>query len=229
MEQWGFARKMGAAQGISALFSGPPGTGKTMIAGLIAAELGLDLYVINLARIMSKWLGETEKNLERAFDAAEAGHVMLLFDEADSLLGKRSSDLRSSNDRYANLETNFILARLERFSGVAIFTTNLASAVDPAVARRMAARLHFPFPDAATRAELWRRMLPAGAPRAATIDYQRLGERYELSGGFIRNIALRGAFLAARDRVAIDQTCLERAARLEYAEQGSLGVGGRLS
>jgi SpoVK/Ycf46/Vps4 family AAA+-type ATPase len=209
------------------LFSGEPGTGKSMVAGLMARELGLDLYVVDLARVMSKWLGETEKNLARAFDAAEAGHVLLLFDEADSILGKRS-DVNSSNDRHANLETNFVLARLEQFQGIAFFTTNLASSIDPAIARRMSANVTFPFPDVDMRAELWRRMIPKEAPVAGTLDFHELAKKYELSGGFIRNIVLRAAYTAIREGVGIGMSHLERAAHAEYTDRGSLVVGGRL-
>jgi len=226
---WGFARKVAKGHGLTILFSGQPGTGKSMVAGLIARELGLDLYVIDLSRIMSKWLGETEKNLARAFDAAEAGHVLLLFDEADTVLGKRSTEMRGANDRHANLETNFILARLEQFKGIAVFTTNIASAIDPAVARRLSANIVFPFPDMDARAELWRRMMPAEAPTAGTIDYAKLGKQYELSGGWIKNVVLRAAYSAARERQPISMSHLERAARAEYGDRGALTVGGRLS
>jgi ATPase family associated with various cellular activities (AAA)/Winged helix domain, variant len=226
---WGFARKLGKGLGLTVLFSGEPGTGKSMVAGLLAAELGLDLYVVDLSQVTSKWLGETEKNLGRAFDAAEAGHVLLLFDEADSILGKRSSDIRSSNDRHANLETNFILARIEQFQGIALFTTNLPSAIDPAVSRRMSVHVNFPFPDVTARVDLWHRMLPAEVPLAEDIDFEQLADRYELSGGFIRNIVLRAAYASARDGVPIDMAHLVRAAELEYRERGSLLVGGRLA
>ncbi|HEX2572670.1 MAG TPA: AAA family ATPase [Polyangia bacterium] len=225
---WGFGRKLGKGLGLTALFAGQTGTGKTMIAGLIAKELGLDLNVIDLSRVVSKWLGETEKNLGRAFDAAEAGHVMLLFDEADSVLGKRSAEVRSANDRYANLETNYILARLEEFQGVAVFTTNLVSAIDPAILRRMAVRLEIPFPDEEARADLWRRMLPAEAPVARDIDFGELGRRYELSGGFIRNIVLRAAYVAAGEGRAIGMAHLVTAAEQEYHEYGRMVSGGRL-
>ncbi len=226
---WGFGRKLGKGLGLTLMFSGPPGTGKSMVAGLIARELGLDLYVVDLSRITSKWLGETEKNLARAFDAAEAGHALLLFDEADTLLGKRTADVRSSNDRNANMETNFILARLEQFQGVAAFTTNLASAIDPAIARRMSATIAFSFPDVEARTELWRRLIPAEAPVTADLDLSNLAQRFELSGGFIRNIVLRAAFLAAREGRAISTADLESAALGEYGDRGSLSVGGRLS
>jgi AAA+ superfamily predicted ATPase len=226
---WGFGRKVGKGLGVTVLFSGQPGTGKSMVAGLIARELGLDLYVIDLSRITSKWIGETEKNLGRAFDAAEAGHVLLLFDEADSILGKRTTEVRSSNDRHANLETNFILARLEQFHGIAIFTTNIASAIDPAILRRMSANIMFPFPDLESRAELWRKMIPAEAPVSGTIDFLALAQQFELTGGFIRNVVLRAAFLAAREGRPIHTSHLERSARGEYGDRGALTVGGRLT
>ena len=225
---WGFARKLGKGLGLTVLFSGEPGTGKSMVAGLIARELGLDLYTVDLSRITSKWLGETEKNLGRAFDAAEAGHVLLLFDEADSVLGKRTTEMRGANDRYANMESNFILARLEQFQGVAFFTTNLASAIDAAMMRRMSVHIRFPFPDVEARAELWRRMLPAEAPVAAHIEFEELARRFEVSGGFIRNIVVRSAYLAARKGVPIGMKELTHAAEQEYRERGSLIIGGRL-
>jgi AAA+ superfamily predicted ATPase len=226
--KWGFARKVGKGLGLTVLFSGEPGTGKSMVAGLLAAELGLDLYVVDLSQVTSKWLGETEKNIGRTFDAAEAGHVLLLFDEADSLLGKRTSDVRSSNDRYANQETNFILARLEQFEGIAFFTTNLASAIDPAIARRMSVNVQFPFPDLETRELLWRRMMPAEAPVARNVDYEALAGKYDVSGGIIRNIVLRAAYLAAHAGKSIEMKHLQEAAEMEYRDRGALASGGRL-
>jgi hypothetical protein len=225
---WGFARKIGKGFGLTVLFSGEPGTGKSMVAGLIAAELGLELYVVDLSQISSKWLGETEKNLGRAFDAAEAGHVMLLFDEADSLFARRTADVRSSNDRYANQETNFILARLEQFEGIAFFTTNLANAIDPAVARRMSANVRFQFPDAETREQLWKRMMPAEAPHSGLIDFRALALRFEVSGGIIRNIVLRAAYLAANEGTEIGMKHLSAAAEMEYRDRGALASSGRL-
>ncbi|MDX2090079.1 MAG: ATP-binding protein [Kofleriaceae bacterium] len=227
--EWGFARKVGKGLGITALFSGQPGTGKSMVAGLIANELSLDLYVVDLSRIMSKWLGETEKNLARAFDAAEAGHVLLLFDEADTVLGKRNSKMQSANDRHANLETNFILSRLEQFQGIAMFTTNIPAAIDDAVMRRMSAHIAFPFPDAEARAELWQRMIPAETPVAKDVDFMRLARDFELTGGYIRNIVLRAAYLARREGKPLARSHLERAAHGEYGDRGSLSVGGKLT
>lgn len=225
---WGFGRKVGKGLGLTVLFAGEPGTGKSMVAGLLARELGLDLYVVDLAQVSSKWLGETEKNLGRAFDAAEAGHVLLLFDEADSLLARRTGDVKSSNDRYANMETNFVLARLEQFGGVAFFTTNLATAIDPAIARRLSISLQFPFPDVEARALLWQRMLPAEAPVARDLDFATLARRFELSGGFIRNVVLRAAYLAANQGHPIAMAHMLEAADDEYRDRGALASGGRL-
>src|SRR5439155_13119658 len=197
--RWGFQRKLGKGLGTTALFSGEPGTGKSMVAGLIAKELGLELYQIDLSRVLSKWIGETEKNLSKVFDAAETGHVVLLFDEADALLGKRTADVKSANDRYANIETNYILQRLEAFHGVAILTSNLESSIDPALSRRLLFELRFPFLDEQQRAEIWRRMLPAELPIEGTLDYALPAARFELACGHIRNIVLRAAYLAASD------------------------------
>ena len=227
--RWGFHRKLGKGLGTTALFTGEPGTGKSMVAGLIARTLGLELYQIDLSRVMSKWIGETEKNLARVFDAAETGHVVLLFDEADALLGRRTADVRSANDRYANLETNYILSRLEAFSGVAILTSNLETSIDPALARRLSFELRFPFPDERHRAELWKRMLPDELPVAGAIDFPLLATRFEIAGGHIRNIVLRAAYLAAADGTgALSMPHLLRAAESEYHDHGMLVAKGRL-
>jgi AAA+ superfamily predicted ATPase len=228
--RWGFQRKLGKGLGMTALFSGGPGTGKSMVAGLIARDLGLDLYQIDLSRVMSKWIGETEKNLARLFDAAEVGHVVLLFDEADALLGKRTADVKSSNDRYANLETNYILQRLEAFHGIAILTSNLESSIDPALSRRLSFALRFPFPDEQQRAKIWRRMLPAELPVVGEIDFARLAKRFELSGGYIRNIVLRAAYLAAAaGRAGLAMEDLLAAAEHEYRDHGRFVAEGRLA
>jgi hypothetical protein len=228
--RWGFQRKLGKGLGTTALFSGEPGTGKSMVAGLIAKELGLELYQIDLSRVLSKWIGETEKNLSKVFDAAETGHVVLLFDEADALLGKRTTDVKSANDRYANIETNYILQRLEAFHGVAILTSNLESSIDPALSRRLSFELRFPFPDEEQRAEIWRRMMPAELPLVDDIDYPALSTRFELAGGHIRNIVLRAAYLAASDgSEALSMAHLLRAAEYEYRDHGMLIARGRLS
>ena len=183
-ETLGLRARRSARASAPALFSGPPGTGKTMVAALIARDLGLELYQVDMAQLTSKYIGETEKHLSDLFDAAEAGHAVLLFDEADSLFGKRT-EVRSSNDRYANLETNYLLQRLEAFTGTAILTSNHEANIDPAFLRRLALHVRFDVPDEAERAQLWRAMLPAAAPLAADLDLAGLARRYEMSSGYI--------------------------------------------
>ncbi|MBL9019214.1 MAG: AAA family ATPase [Myxococcales bacterium] len=221
LDQWGFGRKVGKGTGLSALFSGPPGTGKTMVAGLLATELKLDLYQIDTSRLVSKWVGETEKNLAKLFDAAAAGHAILLFDEADSLFAKRT-EVKSSNDRYANLEVNYLLQRMEQFDGISILTTNLESAIDEAFQRRLAFRIAFQLPELEERERLWRAMLPTNAAIGGPLDFRALAERFVMSGGYIRNAALRAAYLAAADNSPITQRHLQRAATLEYTAMGKI-------
>jgi predicted nucleic acid-binding protein len=220
-EDWGFARKVAKGLGLSALFSGPPGTGKTMVAGIIADELALDLYQIDLSRIVSKYVGETEKNLAGLFDAAEAGHAILLFDEADSLFAKRT-EVKSSVDRYANLEVNYLLQRMESFNGITILTTNLDSSIDDAFRRRISFHVDFPIPEPEDRERLWQTMLPKEAQVEPGIDYRALADRYEMTGGYIRNAVLRAAFLAADEQGGISMRHLVRAANLEYTGMGKV-------
>jgi hypothetical protein len=222
-EHWGFR----GAAGVSVLFSGDPGVGKTMSATVIARQLGLAIYEIDLSRVVSKWLGETEKNLGEVFDAAEPGHVVLLFNEADSLFGKRTTEVKSANDRYANMETNYLLQRLERFGGLAILTTNLGGAVDPAFRRRFAYDVQFTFPDPEMRSELWRRAIPRTA-EVAVLDFDELGERFELSGGFIKVAAERAAFQAAAMAEPISMNGLVVTIHRMYRERGKLTAVGRL-
>jgi hypothetical protein len=226
-ERWGFDAKMTTSRGLSALFYGPPGTGKSMVAGLIARELGLELYRVDLARVVSKWIGETEKNLAEVFDAAEDGQVVILFDEADSLFARRT-EVKSSVDRYANLEVNYLLQRLDSFEGICILTTNLEGAIDPAFKRRMSLRLHFPFPDEEMRARLWAAHMPPETPTQGDFDFATLARRFPLSGGYIRNSALRAAFLAAQEERPMSQSYLIRAIQLEYRELGKLSTTGRM-
>jgi AAA+ superfamily predicted ATPase len=223
-EQWGFAAKVGKGLGTSALFSGPPGTGKTMICALIAKELGIELYQVDMAKITSKYIGETERNLAALFDAAEAGHAILLFDEADSLFGKRT-DVKSSNDRYANLETNYLLQRLESFTGICLLTSNHESNIDPAFQRRLSLHVRFELPEAEERAALWKAMLPAAAPVEQGVDFAALAKRFAMSGGYIRNAALRAAFAAADEGSVITGEHLARAAKAEYEGMGKIAVG----
>jgi hypothetical protein len=226
-EQWGFDAKMSSSRGLTALFYGPPGTGKSMVAGLIARELGLELYRVDLARVVSKWIGETEKNLAEVFDAAEDGQVVVLFDEADSLFAKRT-DVKSSVDRYANLEVNYLLQRLDTFEGICILTTNLEGSIDPAFKRRMSLRLQFPFPDEETRIRLWSAHIPPEVPVQGDFNFTELARRFPISGGYIRNSALRAAFLAAQEGQSLGQSHLLRAITLEYRELGKLSTSGRM-
>jgi AAA+ superfamily predicted ATPase len=218
---WGFAKHSPQGRGLSVMFSGPPGTGKTLVAGVLARELGRMLYRVDLSRIVDKYIGETEKNLAKVFDEAERAQAMLLFDEADSLFAKRTA-VKSSNDRYANLEVNFLLQRLEAFDGVSILTTNFVSSIDEAFQRRIRFKVEFPMPDAKQRAELWRKLLPPGAPQRADIDFERIGEEFELSGGHVRNAVLRAAIEAADEHEPISGEMLWRAGVSECREMGIL-------
>ena len=214
-ETWGFAARSGRGLGISALFAGVSGTGKTMAAEVLANELRLDLYRIDLSQVVSKYIGETEKNLRRVFDAAEEGGAVLLFDEADALFGKRS-EVKDSHDRYANIEVSYLLQRMEAYRGLAVLTTNLKNALDSAFLRRIRFIVQFPFPDAAQRAEIWRRIFPASTPTEG-LDISRLA-RLNVTGGNIRNIALNAAFLAADAGEPVHMAHLLRAARGEYTK-----------
>ena len=214
-EHWGFAERTTRGLGVSALFAGESGTGKTLAAEVLAHELALDLYRIDLAATVSKYIGETEKNLRRLFDAAEASGAVLLFDEADALFGKRG-EVKDGHDRYANLEVAYLLQRMESYRGLAILTTNLRSNLDRAFLRRLRFVVQFPFPDAEQRAEIWRRTFPATAPLHG-VDAEQLA-RLTVSGGSIRSIALSAAFAAAEEGAPIAPTHVLHAARVEYAK-----------
>ena len=214
-ESWGFAGRGSRGLGISALFAGASGTGKTLAAEVLAHALHLDLYRIDLSSVVSKYIGETEKNLRRVFDAAEEGGAILLFDEADALFGKRS-EVKDSHDRYANIEVSYLLQRMEAYRGLAILTTNLRSALDTAFLRRIRFIVQFPFPDSAQRLEIWRRVFPSATP-TANLDLARLA-RLNVAGGNIRNIALNAAFLAADAGEPVGMAHLLQASRSEYAK-----------
>jgi SpoVK/Ycf46/Vps4 family AAA+-type ATPase len=214
-QTWGFAAKNARGLGISALFFGGSGTGKTLAAEVLAHELHLDLYRIDLSSVVSKYIGETEKNLRRVFDAAEEGGVILLFDEADALFGKRS-EVKDSHDRHANIEVSYLLQRMESYPGLAILTTNLKNSIDTAFQRRIRFAIQFPFPDAAQRAEIWRRVYPKNTPTHG-LDAKKLAQ-LSVAGGNIRNIALNAAFLAADAGEPVQMKHLLRAARTEYAK-----------
>ena len=214
-EEWGFGDRTGRGLGISALFSGASGTGKTTAAEVISRELNLDLYRIDLSSVVSKYIGETEKNLRRIFDAAEGGGVILLFDEADSLFGKRSQ-VSDSKDRYANMEVSYLLQRMESYRGLAILTTNLKNSIDQAFLRRLRFVVQFPFPDAKQRAEIWRRVFPADTPTEGLVP-ERLA-KLSITGGNIRNIALNAAFIAADMNESVTMKHLLLAAKREYSK-----------
>jgi len=214
-ETWGFADKCSRGLGLSALFAGPSGTGKTLAAEVLANELRLDLYRIDLSQVVSKYIGETEKNLRSIFDAADEGSAILLFDEADALFGKRS-EVKDSHDRYANIEISYLLQRMEAYRGLAILTTNLKNALDPAFLRRLRFVVNFPFPDAGQRALIWQRIFPADTPTDGLV-HERLA-RLNVTGGNIRNIALNAAFLAADVDEPIRMAHVLRAAASEYAK-----------
>lgn len=214
-ESWGFANKGDRGLGISALFAGASGTGKTTAAEVLAGELQLDLYRIDLSSVVSKYIGETEKNLRRVFDAAESGGAILLFDEADALFGKRS-EVKDSHDRHANIEVSYLLQRMEAYQGLAILTTNLKGALDSAFLRRIRFVVQFPFPDATQRAEIWRRIFPKETPTEG-LDSNKLA-KLSVAGGNIRNIALNAAFLAADADEPVRMKHLLSAARSESAK-----------
>ncbi len=221
LERWGYGRKHARRAGLSALFAGQPGTGKTMAAEIVAGDLGLDLYRIDLSGVVSKYIGETEKNLERIFRAADRGDAVLLFDEADALFGKRS-EVRDAHDRYANVEIAYLLQRLEAYEGVAILTTNLRGNIDEAFLRRLDFVIEFPMPEEAERLAIWQRALPPEAPLADDVDLPFLARKFRLAGGHIRNIALTAAFLAATDGKPISMKHLVRGTRREYQKLGKL-------
>jgi hypothetical protein len=214
-ETWGFSGTSSRGLGISALFAGASGTGKTMAAEVLASTLRLDLYRIDLSGVVSKYIGETEKNLRRVFDAADEGGAILFFDEADALFGKRS-EVKDSHDRYANIEINYLLQRMESYRGLAVLATNMKGALDPAFLRRIRFVINFSFPDTAQRTELWRRMFPPATPTEG-LDTVKLA-RLNIPGGNIRNIAMNAAFLAAQTAEPVRMPHILRAVRSEYAK-----------
>ena len=219
LDQWGLGAAFGSRRGATALFSGPSGTGKTMAASVIANHLGLALFRVDLAGVVSKYIGETEKNLDRVFDAAAQSDVVLFFDEADALFGKRS-EVSDARDRYANIEVSYLLQRMEGFDGAAILASNLRQNLDDAFLRRIDMLVDFPTPSAADRARLWDRLEQSGAPLAEGVDLGLVAEKFELTGGEIRNCAIVAAHLAAEEGEAIAMRHLMRAVGREYVKIG---------
>jgi hypothetical protein len=223
MGEWDYGRRAGGSHGMVALFTGESGTGKTMAALVVARELGLELYRVDLATMVSKWIGETERNLDRVFDAAAGSSAVLFFDEADAMFGKRSA-IGDARDRYANIGVSYLLQRLEQHDGAVILATNLLGNIDSAFLRRFTAVIEFPFPNASQRRLLWDRSIPDKAPVEDDLDLEFLAERFELSGGAIRNAAIAAAVIAADGAGRIGMEHLVRAVALEYAKLGRLTV-----
>jgi hypothetical protein len=219
LRDWGLGDAVRGGQGVRALLTGPPGTGKSLAAAVIAAELGLDLMVVDLGALMSKWLGETEKNIGAVFDAARQARAVLFFDEADAVFGRRT-EITDAHSRWANLQTAYVLARMDRFDGLVLLATNLRSAIDDAFVRRLDVVVEFDEPDCEQRLQIWRRHLPATAPLAADVNLPALAGRYEITGALIRNAVLAGAFASAAAGHEIDQAALVQAVRHEYEKAG---------
>jgi SpoVK/Ycf46/Vps4 family AAA+-type ATPase len=221
LEEWGLGAKLAASNGVSALFSGPPGTGKTLAAQIVAKELGIDLYRIDLSTIVSKYIGETEKNLEHIFNEAQTSNAILLFDEADAIFGKRS-EVKDAHDRYANIEVGYLLQRMEAYDGVAILATNLRANLDEAFTRRLQFIINFPFPDEEYRLHIWQVLMPPGLPCADNLDLKLMAKRFKLTGGSIRNIIVSAAYIAAKDGDRVTMEHLMHGARREFQKMGRL-------
>ncbi|MCP4428746.1 MAG: ATP-binding protein [Chloroflexi bacterium] len=220
-DEWGFGQKISHGKGLSALFTGPPGTGKTMAAEVIAHELHLDLYKVDLSGVVSKYIGETEKNLARIFQEAETSNAILFFDEADALFGKRT-EVSDAHDRYANIETSYLLQKMEEYEGVVVLATNLRENMDDAFTRRIRFIVEFPFPDEAHRREIWRAHFPGQAPMSDGIDYEFLARRFQIAGGNIKNVALNAAFLAAQNGGTIEMEHVLHGVQREFEKMGKL-------
>lgn len=221
LEKWGLGNKLASGSGVSALFAGPPGTGKTLAAQIMAHQLGIDLYRIDLSTVVSKFVGETEKNLERLFDEASQSNAMLFFDEADTIFGKRS-EVKDAQDRYANLEVGYLLQRMESYSGVAILATNLRANLDDAFTRRLHFIVSFPMPEEEDRYRIWKVLLPPEMPISAEVDLRWLAARIKLAGGNIRNILMGAAYIAAGVGSEVTQAHILQSARREMEKMGKL-------
>jgi len=219
--RWGLERRLGLSQGLMALFAGPSGTGKTMAADILARALGLDLYRIDLSGVVSKYIGETEKNLQHIFNEAESSNAILFFDEADALFGKRS-EVKDAHDRYANIETAYLLQKMEEYAGVVILATNLKMNLDEAFMRRMHFVVDFPMPEEEDRRRIWASALPAELPLGEDVDLDFLARKFRLAGGHIRNIVVAAAFLAAADGRVVRMPYLIAATRREFQKIGRM-------
>lgn len=218
-DTWNFSSKSLSGRGLSMLFEGPPGTGKTMAASIVANELGLPLFKVDLSKMMSKYIGETEKNLDEVFGIAEQNSAVLLFDETDALFGKRS-EIKDSHDKYANVETSFLLQKMDEWDGIIVMTTNFKQNIDDAFMRRITYIIHFPAPNRECRLELWKNMFPSAAPLDKGVDFSFLAERFEMTGAMIRSAALSSAFTAAADDRSISMSDIIPAVKKQFAKFG---------
>jgi AAA+ superfamily predicted ATPase len=221
LEEWGFDRHLSMGKGVNVLFAGQSGTGKTMAAEIVASDLGLELFKVDLSTMVSKYIGETEKNLDKVFTAAREANAILFFDEADALFGKRS-EVKDAHDRYANIEVGYLLQKMEEYEGVVILSTNLRKNLDDAFIRRLHMAVEFPFPEPSDRLRIWRKVFPSSVPIDDDVDLDFLAQQFKLAGGNIRNIALLSAYLAAEDGTAIGMSHLVRAIKREYQKLGKL-------
>jgi SpoVK/Ycf46/Vps4 family AAA+-type ATPase len=221
LDVWGFGRRIAIGRGMTMLFSGPPGTGKTMAAQVLARALGLDLYRVDLSRVVNKYIGETEKNLSQLFDEAQISGAVLFFDEADALFGKRS-EVKEAHDRYANLEIGYLLQRMEEYEGVTILASNRTRDMDEAFTRRFQFMIDFPMPDEAHRLKIWQRLLSTEAVGEGALDLPALAKRFETSGGEIKNAALAAAFMAAGEQVPLRTEHLIRGVQREFRKAGRI-------
>jgi SpoVK/Ycf46/Vps4 family AAA+-type ATPase len=224
LDRWGFARRLPLGRGLTMLFSGQPGTGKTMAAQVLARELGMDLYRVDLSRVVNKYIGETEKNLACLFDESLAAGAILFFDEADALFGKRS-EVKDAHDRYANLEIGYLLQRMEEHEGVTILASNRARDMDEAFTRRFHFLIDFPMPDEAHRLKIWAGMFPPEALRDGDVDLPAMAKSFEVSGGEIKNAALSAAFVAAGQRAPLSTDHVKRAVKRELQKGGRVVIG----
>jgi SpoVK/Ycf46/Vps4 family AAA+-type ATPase len=221
--EWGFEKKLSIGKGISALFSGVSGTGKTMAAEIIANELQLELLKIDLSSVVSKYIGETEKNLSRIFDEAEHTNAILFFDEADAIMGKRS-EVKDAHDRYSNIETAYLLQKMEEYSGVSLLATNFKQNIDNAFIRRIRYIIEFPFPDIPLRKDIWKKIWVPGVPLSNDIDIEFIANHFELSGGNIRNVAINAAFFAAEQEKEVAMVHILRAVKRELQKMGKVCI-----
>jgi SpoVK/Ycf46/Vps4 family AAA+-type ATPase len=220
-DEWGFNQKLSLGKGISALFYGEPGTGKTLACEIVAFELGMELYKIDISTVVSKYVGETEKNLKRIFSEAECSNAILFFDEADALFGKRT-EVKDAHDRYANIEVSYLLQQIDEYNGIVIMATNLSQNIDRAFERRLHFSINFPFPEEKLRLLIWKNIFPQTTPIENNIDFSFLAKKFDISGGHIKNIALTAAFYAAKESKPISMNYIIKACKTEYEKMGRL-------